>query len=73
MDSEQLVDAIRAHPGAPPTEYLPDLLAIAATLAPRLRPGDLVLTLGAGSITELGPKLLAALALLGNAPREDRR
>ncbi|MGH2411363.1 MAG: UDP-N-acetylmuramate--L-alanine ligase, partial [Chloroflexota bacterium] len=58
MASEQLVDAIRAHPGAPPTEYLPDLPAIASVLAPRLLPGDLVLTLGAGSITTLGPKLL---------------
>ncbi|HXT37443.1 MAG TPA: cyanophycin synthetase, partial [Chloroflexota bacterium] len=61
MDAEQLVAAIRAHPGAPPTEYLPDLPVIARALAPRLLPGDLVLTLGAGSITALGPNLLTEL------------
>ncbi|HVA89828.1 MAG TPA: Mur ligase family protein, partial [Chloroflexota bacterium] len=62
MDSGRLVDAIRTHPGSPPTEYLPDLPAITAALDSRLRPGDLVLTLGAGSITELGPKLLVELS-----------
>jgi UDP-N-acetylmuramate--alanine ligase len=35
--------------------------AAAAELARRARPGDLVLTLGAGSITEVGPKLLELL------------
>jgi UDP-N-acetylmuramate-alanine ligase len=31
-------------------------------LVAELRSGDLVLTLGAGSVSRLGPKLLAALA-----------
>jgi UDP-N-acetylmuramate--alanine ligase len=62
MDAARLVEAIRGHAGAPPVEHLPDLAAIPAALASRLRPADIVLTLGAGSITELGPRLLAALA-----------
>ncbi len=32
-----------------------------AVLAERARPGDLVLTLGAGSVTTVGPQLLALL------------
>jgi len=34
------------------------------------RPGDLVLTLGAGDVGQLGVKLLAHL---GDSPRENRR
>lgn len=61
MDAAQLAEAIRGYAGAPPVEYQSELAAIPAGLVPRLRAGDLVLTLGAGSITTLGPLLLAAL------------
>ncbi len=52
------------HPRTSPRRHhglLPDLASIPAILGPRLRPGDIVLT-GAGSITELGPRLLSELA-----------
>jgi UDP-N-acetylmuramate--alanine ligase len=42
--------------------FVPDLDDVAAALVARARPGDLVLTLGAGSITEVGPQVLARLA-----------
>lgn len=45
-------DAIAAGP----------IAGVADLLAPMLRPGDLVLTLGAGDVTEVGPALLAVLA-----------
>jgi UDP-N-acetylmuramate--alanine ligase len=35
--------------------------ALAASLAPAIRPGDLVVTMGAGDVTRVGPELLAAL------------
>lgn len=38
-----------------------DFDAVPAALAARARPGDLVLTLGAGSVTELGPRVLDLL------------
>ena len=44
--------------------FVPDLADVPAALVARARPGDLVLTLGAGSVTELGPQVLA---LLGGA------
>jgi UDP-N-acetylmuramate--alanine ligase len=44
--------------------FVPELDAVAAALVARARPGDLVLTLGAGSITEVGPRVLE---LLGGA------
>ena len=41
--------------------YVPDLAGVAAVLARLARPGDLVLTLGAGSVTNVGPQVLALL------------
>jgi UDP-N-acetylmuramate--alanine ligase len=42
--------------------YEPDRDAVAGELARRARPGDLVITMGAGDVTGLGPDVLAALA-----------
>ena len=55
-----LAEAIRAH-GHRNTHFVADLDTIAETLPRDLREGDLVLTLGAGSISSLGPKLLEQL------------
>jgi UDP-N-acetylmuramate--alanine ligase len=49
-----------AVPGG--ARYLPDRAAAPAAVAGLARPGDLVLTMGAGDVTELGPLIVAALA-----------
>jgi UDP-N-acetylmuramate--alanine ligase len=59
--SGQLVADAAAQAGADVT-FEPDRAALARQVRSRLRPGDLVLTLGAGDITRLGPELLADLA-----------
>lgn len=41
--------------------FVPDFDAVAAELVGRARPGDLVLTLGAGTVTEIGPRVLELL------------
>jgi UDP-N-acetylmuramate--alanine ligase len=41
--------------------YVPDLASAPAVVAGRALPGDLVLTLGAGTVTELGPRILDIL------------
>ena len=41
--------------------YVPDLDDVPAELVRHARPGDLVLTLGAGSVTDVGPRVLALL------------
>ncbi len=41
---------------------MPGLEEAAAELVARARPGDLVLTLGAGSVTAVGPRVLELLA-----------
>jgi UDP-N-acetylmuramate--alanine ligase len=61
MDAARLAGAIAARSGAPDVHYVRDLEDIPPTLVPLLRPGDVVLTLGAGTITRVGGTLLAAL------------
>ncbi|TDE90822.1 UDP-N-acetylmuramate--L-alanine ligase [Occultella glacieicola] len=51
----------------PGARYLPDHLEAAHAVAAAARPGDLVITVGAGDVTRLGPVILADLAA-----REDR-
>jgi UDP-N-acetylmuramate--alanine ligase len=42
--------------------FVPDKAAVSAAVAGLAKPGDLVLTMGAGDVTALGPLILAALA-----------
>lgn len=60
VSGEALAEAIRQH-GQKQTLYLPEVLENPAKLLPVLEPGDLVLTLGAGSIGRLGENLLSLL------------
>ena len=60
-----VADAVPLSPER--VHYVPGLEAAAAELVRHARPGDLVLTLGAGSVTDVGPQVLD---LLG-APSED--
>ncbi|WP_061299162.1 UDP-N-acetylmuramate--L-alanine ligase [Herbidospora cretacea] len=41
--------------------YAPDRADVPALVAERARPGDIVLTMGAGDVTELGPRIVAEL------------
>jgi UDP-N-acetylmuramate--alanine ligase len=43
------------------TMYEPDRRSLGARVRAAVLPGDLVLTLGAGDVTRVGPELLAAL------------
>jgi len=60
VESARLAEAIRAH-GQRAVRFVADLDAVPAALVPDLQPGDLVITLGAGNVSSLGPKLLAAI------------
>lgn len=49
-----------AVPGAR-ASFCPDVDAVPAAIADMAKPGDVVLTMGAGDVTRLGPKILTAL------------
>ncbi len=44
-----------------PVRYLPDFSTVAAAVAAAVRPGDVVVTMGAGDVTLLGNEILAEL------------
>jgi UDP-N-acetylmuramate--alanine ligase len=48
--------------------FIPDRAGLPAAVAAAARPGDLVLTMGAGDVTALGPLIVAALRQRGEPP-----
>jgi UDP-N-acetylmuramate--alanine ligase len=51
---------IAGHVGVP-VHYIPDFSAVAGQVAAVARPGDVVVTMGAGDVTLLGPEIITAL------------
>lgn len=51
-----------------PVRYLPDFSSVAQQVAASSRPGDVVVTMGAGDVTMLGPEIIAALNAAAGAP-----
>ena len=49
-----------------PVRYVPDFSAVAAQVAAAARPGDVVVTMGAGDVTMLGQEILTALQTKAN-------
>ncbi|WP_394814935.1 UDP-N-acetylmuramate--L-alanine ligase [Streptomyces millisiae] len=60
VTSQLIIDAALAHGAAARAEH--DKAAVPEAVAGMAGPGDLVLTMGAGDVTELGPRILARLA-----------
>jgi UDP-N-acetylmuramate--alanine ligase len=58
---------IAEHVSAP-VRYLPDYSSVAEQVAAAVRPGDVVVTMGAGDVTMLGPEIIAALNAAAGAP-----
>ncbi len=61
INGESVAEALRRH-GHQDAQFVGDRARLPAAALAKLRAGDIVLTLGAGDITRLGPELLAALA-----------
>jgi len=57
VTAERLVEMIAGAKA----QYAPDFTAAVAAVAAEVREGDLVLTLGAGNVSQLAPQMLAAL------------
>jgi UDP-N-acetylmuramate--alanine ligase len=49
-----------------PVRYLPDLSVVAEVVATAAGPGDVIVTMGAGDVTLLGPEIVTALRLQAN-------
>ena len=55
-----------------PVHYVPDFSAVAGQVAAVARPGDVVVTMGAGDVTLLGPEIIAAVGAAAAGPRNPR-
>jgi UDP-N-acetylmuramate--alanine ligase len=74
IDGSLVADAVTLPPAR--VVYEPDRDRAAARVVERVRPGDLVLTLGAGDVTEIGPRILDLLhdtAATGDQRRNDEQ
>ena len=60
VNSGALIEKISAH-GQRDVAYAPSLEAAAKTLAAKAKPGEMILTLGAGSVSQAGELILAEL------------
>lgn len=60
VTGERLAEAIRAA-GGPPVTYVPQKERLIETVLPCLKPGDLVVALGAGDIGKIGRSLFQAI------------
>jgi len=59
---------IAEHVSAP-VRYLPDFSTVAEQVAACARPGDVVITMGAGDVTLLGPEIIAAIDTIAAGSR----
>lgn len=57
VTAERLAERIEG----PQVQFVPEFGEAVRKVAARAREGDLILTLGAGSVSQLGPQILAAL------------
>jgi UDP-N-acetylmuramate--alanine ligase len=55
-----------------PVHYVPDFSAVAEQVANAVRTGDVVITMGAGDVTMLGPEIVEALATRANRSTPQR-
>jgi UDP-N-acetylmuramate--alanine ligase len=68
VSGEMLAQTIRAH-GHQEVHYVPKVADLGARLQQLVRPGDLVLTLGAGNVWQAGEELLGRLSGQGGGSR----
>jgi UDP-N-acetylmuramate--alanine ligase len=61
VTAERLAERIKVEKGCPHVEFAPDFAAAVGTITAAANEGDLILTLGAGSVSQLAPQILAAL------------
>ena len=62
VSGKTFLQVVLDHAGHPVSNYVPKRIDVAAEVAKNCQPGDLVITMGAGDVTAMGPEILAELA-----------
>ena len=61
VNGKTFLNVVLSHEGHPPAFYVPKRIDVVPHMAGLAAPGDLVLTLGAGDVTAIGPQLIDQL------------
>lgn len=61
ITGKTFLNVVLDHAGHPPLEYVPRRINVASTVARLAAEGDLIITMGAGDVTEMGSQILACL------------
>ncbi len=61
VSGKTFLDVVLDHAGHPDAAYMPRRVEVVPYMASKAAPGDLVITMGAGDVTAIGPQLAAAL------------
>ena len=61
VTGKTFLSVVLDHEGHPPATYVPRRVEVVPHLLESVRPGDLVVTMGAGDVTAIGPQLVDAL------------
>ena len=61
VTAERLAERMQAEKNGPHVEFAPDFAAAVALVTAPAQPGDLIMTLGAGSVSQLAPQILTVL------------
>ena len=61
VSGKTFLNVVLDHGGHPAASYVPRRLDVVPHMAALAKPGDLVITMGAGDVTAIGPQLVEAL------------
>lgn len=61
INGKTFLDVVLEHDGHPPVKYVPHRLEVPTSVAQVAQEGDLVITMGAGDVTDLGVHILNAV------------
>lgn len=67
VSGKTFLDVVLEHPGHPEAAYVPRRVEVVPYLASKAAPGDLVITMGAGDVTAIGPQLASSLEERGRS------
>ena len=67
VSGKTFLDVVLDHAGHPDAAFVPRRFEVVPYLASKAAPGDLVITMGAGDVTAIGPQLVSVLEERGRA------
>lgn len=69
ISGKTFMNVIEDHPDHPKLDYIHRRVEVVPHLVSVLEPGDMIITMGAGDVTAIGPQLAAALKSTSGMPR----